>query len=294
MSGRSGLVIGVLVLGLLLLASSMVIIKEYERGLQLRLGEMVAADLTPGLHFKLPLVDSTRTFDARLQTLDIPPERFLTEEKKNLIVDFFVKWRIDDVARFYRATGGSMLQTEQRLEQIVKDGLRSEFGKRTVQEAVSGERRQIMDNISVAADDEAVKLGINVEEVRIKRIDLPTEVSESVYARMEAERARTAKELRAEGEEAAERIRAGADRERSVIIAEAHRDAERTRGAGDATAASIYAEAYAADREFYRFHRSLQAYRTALTEGKSVLVLEPGSEFFRYFRSPDASASTQP
>ncbi|WP_240696182.1 protease modulator HflC [Candidatus Macondimonas diazotrophica] len=275
----------IVLLALLMGSSAFYIVDIRDRAILLRLGEMVETNVSPGLHLKVPLIDSARIFDGRLQTLDIPPERFLTQEKKNLIVDFYVKWRIDDVARYYRATGGNEFVAAQRLEQIVKDGLRSEFGRRTVQEAVSGDRANLVETMTTLATRQSSELGIEVKEVRIKRMDLPNEVSSSVFARMEAERARTARELRAEGGEAAEAVRAEADRQREVMLAEAYRDAERLRGEGDRLAAEVFAEAHRTAPEFYAFYRSLQAYRQAFAEGDTTMVLSTEEGFFDYFRS---------
>jgi membrane protease subunit HflC len=259
-------------------------VRETEKAILFRFGEIVSSDYQPGLHFKLPWpVHTVRKYDARLQSLDADPERFLTVEKKNVIVDSFVQWRIDDVGRFYTAVLGDARQANLRLDQIIKDGLRSEFSKRTLQEAVSGERTQIMDALSSTADSEAKEIGIEVLDVRIKRIDLPAEVSNSVFARMRAERERVARDFRSRGAEAAERIRADADRQSAVILAEAYRDAEKVRGEGDAQAADLYAEAFERDPEFYAFMRSLNAYRESFSDGDDVLVLEPSSDFFRYF-----------
>ncbi|HXF08949.1 MAG TPA: protease modulator HflC [Candidatus Acidoferrales bacterium] len=281
----------VILVALLIGSSALYIVDVRDRAILLRLGEMVKTDVPPGLHVKIPFLDSVRLFDGRLQTLDIPPERFLTQEKKNLIVDFYVKWRIDDVARYYRATGGSEFVAAQRLEQIVKDGLRSEFGRRTVQEAVSGDRFALTETMTGLASRQSSELGVEVKEVRIKRMDLPNEVSSSVFARMEAERARTARELRAEGEEAAEGVRADADRQREVMLAEAYRDAERLRGEGDRLAAEIFAKAHETAPEFYAFYRSLQAYREALGSGDTTMVLSTDGEFFDYFRSMPRGAA---
>lgn len=287
-----GMIAGAVILVALLIGSSaLYIVDVRDRAILLRLGEMVKTDVPPGLHVKIPFLDSVRLFDGRLQTLDIPPERFLTQEKKNLIVDFYVKWRIDDVARYYRATGGSEFVAAQRLEQIVKDGLRSEFGRRTVQEAVSGDRFALTETMTGLASRQSSELGVEVKEVRIKRMDLPNEVSSSVFARMEAERARTARELRAEGEEAAEGVRADADRQREVMLAEAYRDAERLRGEGDRLAAEIFAKAHETAPEFYAFYRSLQAYREALGSGDTTMVLSTDGEFFDYFRSMPRGAA---
>lgn len=259
-------------------------VDERERAVLFRLGEIVRTDYKPGLHFKIPVINQVRKFDGRIQTLDVQPERFLTVEKKNVIVDSFVKWKIDDVGRFYTAVAGDAIQAGLRLEQIIKDGLRSEFSKRTINEVVSGERAQIMSILSNNANQEAQRIGISVIDVRVKRIDLPAEVSNSVYRRMEAERSRVARDFRSRGAEAAERIRADADRQRTVILAEAYRDAETSRGEGDAKAAEIYALAYGKDSEFYAFYRSLNSYRSVFSQQGDMLVLEPDSDFFRYFR----------
>ena len=280
------MIVGAALLLIALVASSaFYVVDVRDRAILLRLGEMVETDVPPGLHVKMPMLDGVRLFDGRLQTLDIAPERFLTQEKKNLI---------DDVARYYRATGGNEFVAAQRLEQIVKDGLRSEFGRRTVQEAVSGDRFALTETMTGLASRQSSELGVEVKEVRIKRMDLPNEVSSSVFARMEAERARTARELRAEGEEAAEGVRADADRQREVMLAEAYRDAERVRGEGDRLAAEIFAKAHETAPEFYAFYRSLQAYREALGSGDTTMVLSTDSEFFDYFRSLPRGAAQPP
>jgi membrane protease subunit HflC len=241
------------------------------------------ADYKPGLHWKWPLVNNVRKFDRRLQTLDTEPERFLTAEKKNVIVDSFAMWRIEDVRLFYTTVGGDPTQANVRLDQIVKDGLRSEFSKRTIQEVVSGDRDQIMETLGRLLKEQATFLGIASVDVRIKRIDLPPDVSNSVFSRMKAERLRVAKDFRSRGGEAAERIRADADRQSTVLLAEAYRDAERQRGEGDAQATEIYARAYGKDQDFYSFHRSLAAYRQSFSGRDDVLVLKPDSQLFRYF-----------
>ncbi|HWS01876.1 MAG TPA: protease modulator HflC [Gammaproteobacteria bacterium] len=274
----------VLAVGVLLVASFSVFkVYEWERVVLFRLGEIVRTDYEPGLHFMIPIINNVRKFDARALTLDVEPERFLTAEKKNVIVDSFVKWRIDDVTRFYTAVLGDEAQARQRLDQIIKDGMRGEFSKRTINEVISGERSRIMTALAVNANQQAKELGISIIDVRIKRIDLPPDVNSAVYRRMEAERTRVAKDFRSRGFEASERIRADADRQREVIIAEAYRDAEGVRGEGDARAADIYAKAYSKNAEFYAFYRSLNAYRAAFG-GKDLLVLEPDSEFFQYFK----------
>ena len=230
------------------------------------------------------MINNIRKFDRRLQTLDTEPERFLTAEKKNVIVDSFAMWKIEDVRKFYTTVGGDATQANVRLDQIVKDSLRSEFSKRSIQEVVSGDRDQIMETLSRLLKEQATQLGIAAVDVRIKRIDLPADVSNSVFSRMKAERLRVAKDFRSRGGEAAERIRADADRQGTVILAEAYRDAERQRGDGDAQAANIYAQAYSQDQDFYNFSRSLSAYRRTFNSKDDVLILQPqDSQFFRYF-----------
>jgi membrane protease subunit HflC len=263
---------------------SFFVVDQRELAIKFRLGEFERADYKPGIYFKMPFINNVRKFDSRILTLDAQPERYLTFEKKNVIVDSFIKWRIADVANYYKTMGGDQLRAGQRLSQIIKNGLRDEFGKRTIQEAISGERAEIMDVITQQIEEQAKQFGIEVVDVRIKRIELPPEVSGSVYQRMEAERSRVAKELRSQGAEAAERIRADADRQRTVILAEAYRDAERLRGEGDAKAADIYAKAFSKDPKFYGFYRSLNAYKNVFSNQGDVLVLDPNSEFFKYFK----------
>jgi membrane protease subunit HflC len=231
----------------------------------------------------VPFINNVRKFDGRILTLDVEPERFLTVEKKNVIVDSFVMWRIADVRRFYTAVMGDERNARQRLEQVVKDGMRGLFSKRTVNEVVSGERSTIMKELVDDASSQAQEIGIQIVDIRVKRVDLPAEVSNSVFRRMQAERARVAKEFRSEGAEEAEKIRADADRKRQVLIAEAYSEAEKIRGLGDATAAEVYAKAYGADEDFYAFFRSLQAYRHSFDDGNDMMLLEPEGEFFEYF-----------
>ncbi len=278
--------------GLLSLAGAVIFIatfclftvREGQTAIRFRLGEIVQSNYSPGLHFKWPFINNILKFDIRLQTSDPePPERFLTAEKKNVLVDYFIKWRIADVTRFYTAVGGNIARANLRLDQIIKDNLRSEFGKRTLREVVSGDRAQIMDILSTTANREAEQLGIEILDVRIKRIDLPAEVSNSVFRRMRAERERVARDFRSRGAEAAERIRADADRQSTVIVAEAYRDAERSRGEGDAHAAEIYAQAYGKDYDFFDFYRSLSAYRNSFSSKDDMLLLGPDSDFFKYF-----------
>lgn len=279
----------VVVVAALLVYMSAYTVQQDQRAMLFKLGEIKQTDIKPGLHFKWPLIETVRKFDARLLTLNSQPERFLTSEKKNVMVDFFVKWRIANLGQYYRSTRGDEQRALTRLSQIMKDGLRSEFGKRTIQEAVSGERSEIMNTLNTEATKSARQLGIEVQDVRIVSIDLPAEVANSVYKRMEAERARVAADFRARGKEAAERIRANADREHSVILANAYRQAQMLRGQGDATAAEIYAKAYDQNPNFYAFYRSLQAYRQSFNSKDNVLVLEPDSQFFRFFNQAEGT-----
>ena len=274
-----GAAVGVVVI----LAMSLFTVDETQTAIRFQLGEIIEANYRPGLHWKWPLINNVRKFDRRLQTLDTEPERFLTAEKKNVIVDSFAMWRVDDVRLFYTTVGGDPAQANVRLDQIVKDSLRSEFSKRTIQEVVSGDRDQIMETLGRLLREQATQLGIAAVDVRIKRINLPDDVSSSVFSHMKAERLRVAKDFRSRGGEAAERIRADADRQGTVLLAEAYRDAERQRGEGDAQAADIYAQAYGKDSDFYSFHRSLMAYRQSFGNKDDVLVLQPNSQFFRYF-----------
>jgi membrane protease subunit HflC len=283
MANAKGFMLVVALVVLVTGAFSMYQVTEWEKAMLFRLGEIVKTDVQPGLHFKFPFVNNVRKFDGRILTLDVEPERFLTAEKKNVIVDSFVMWRIDDVERFYTAVLGDERNARQRLEQIIKDAMRGEFSKREVNEVVSGDRDTMMKSLTVDANKQAEFIGISIIDVRVKRVDLPSEVSNSVYRRMQAERSRVAKEFRSEGMEAAEKIRADADRQRQVLIANAYRDAEQLRGEGDARAAEIYAEAYGKDSEFYSFYRSLQAYQESFDGGNNMMLLEPDSEFFQYF-----------
>ena len=267
----------------LLVWSSLYIVSQTEKAVLLQFGRIVEADVQPGLHMKIPYVNQVRKFDARLMTLDAPTQRFLTLEKKAVMVDAYAKWRVADAERFYTATSGMKQIADERLSRRLEAGLRDQFGKRTLHEVVSGERDALMADITAALNRMASKeLGIEVVDVRVKAIDLPKEVNRSVFERMSTEREREAREHRAKGSELAEGIRADADRQRRVLLAEAYREAEETRGDGDAKAASIYAKAYGQDQEFYAFHRSLQAYRESFSNKGDVMVLDPGSEFFRY------------
>jgi membrane protease subunit HflC len=264
-------------------SNSLFVVQEAETGVVFRLGEIVKTDLQPGLHVKMPFVNNVRTFDQRIQTMDATPERYLTGELKNLEVDSYIKWRVSNAERFYTSMGGDFNLANQRLSQIIKDGLRSQFGSRTVEDIISGERVVIADNITRQANREATQFGIEIVDVRLKRIDLPRDISESVFRRMEAERQRVAADLRSLGGESAERIRADADRQRTVLLADGFREAEQTRGEGDAIAARIYAEAYGIDPEFYSFYQSLNAYQESFSSKNDMLVLDPNLDFFKHF-----------
>ncbi|HYA20847.1 MAG TPA: protease modulator HflC [Burkholderiales bacterium] len=284
MKNTSLILIGIIVV-LVVASLGMFTVDQRQYAIVFRLGEIISVIKKPGLYFKIPILDNVRFFDSRILTLDTPePERFLTSEKKNVLVDWFVKWRIEDVRQYYISVGGDEQRAELRLAQTVNSSLRNEFGNRTVHDVVSGERDQIMELMREKANEDARKIGVQVLDVRIKRVDLPQEVSESVYRRMEAERKRVANELRSTGAAESEKIRADADRQREVILAEAYRDAQRTKGQGDARAAEIYAEAYTQDPEFYSFYRSLDAYRDAFKTKNDLLVLDPNSEFFKYLK----------
>jgi len=266
-------------------SQTLYIVKETERGVLLRFGEVVNPDIRPGLHIKIPFVNNVRKFDGRVLTVDALPERFLTLEKKALVVDSYAKWRVSDVKKYYTSTGGDESRANGLLAQRINDGLRNQVARRTLQEVVSGERDQLMTQLleklnSVARDE----LGVEVVDVRVKKIDLPPSVSDAVFRRMNAEREKEARELRSQGRELAEGIRAAADREVTVIKAEAYRDAQSLRGEGDARAAAIYAEAYEQDADFFAFTRSLQAYRESFQSKGDLLLIEPDSEFFRFLK----------
>ncbi|MCF7978184.1 protease modulator HflC [Lamprobacter modestohalophilus] len=282
--------IAVALLALIVLASTFTV-QQWETAIKLRLGEIVRSGYEPGLHFKVPVLNNIMHFDARIQTLDARPQRFLTIEKKDVIVDSYTKWRINDAAQFFRSTGGDSARAERLLSERINTALRDEFGKRTIQEVVTEDRIELMKALTKVSDTQAGELGVEVLDVRVKKIDLPPEVSESVYNRMRAERERVARDLRAKGAEAAERIRADADRQRTVIIADAYKEAEETRGEGDGRAAEIYATAYQENPNFYAFYRSLDAYRRTFANKGSTLVLSPDSEFFRFFNSQDPGSA---
>ncbi|TDI80860.1 MAG: protease modulator HflC, partial [Betaproteobacteria bacterium] len=263
-----------------------------EKAIVFQLGEIVSVKTDPGLYFKIPMVQSVRFFDSRILTMDAEePDRYITSEKKNVLVDLFVKWRIIDVKQYYISVRGDEDMAKVRLAQTVNASLRDEFGNRTVHEVISGERDQIMEIMRQKADRDARKIGIEVVDVRLKRVDLPAEVSLSIYRRMEAERTRVANELRSTGAANSEKIRADADRQREVIMAEAYRDAQTIKGQGDAKAAEIYAEAFQKNPEFYSFYRSLEAYKQSFRNKGDIMILEPTSEFFKYMKSSGKSGT---
>ena len=264
---------------------SIFVVDERELVLKFRLGEIIKSDFEPGIYLNVPLINNIRKFDKRILTLDARPANYLTKEKKNVNVDFFVKWRISDIETYYKAmSGGNERTAALRLYAVINDALRDQFGKRTIQEVISGEREEIMNASTKAANAQVDKFGIKVVDVRVKRIDFSEDISNSVYRRMEAERTRVAKDYRSRGAEAAERIRADSDRQRTVTLAEAYRDAEKTRGDGDGKAAGIYAKAYNKDREFYSFYRSLTAYKNSFNAQNDIMVIDPSSDFFKYFK----------
>ncbi|BBL76088.1 protease modulator HflC [Methylomagnum ishizawai] len=283
MANKNVLLLGTGAFALLVLSMSAFTVSETEKAILLEFKKIVRTDFEPGFQVKLPW-QQVKKFDDRILTLESKPERFLTSEKKNVIVDWFVKWRINDVAKFYTSVAGDKAQANIRLDQITKDALRSEFSKRTIRELVSSERDQLRDVLTKLVNPAVEGLGIEVVDIRVMGVDLPEEVSSSVYRRMVAERDRVAREFRSRGAEAAERIRAEADREREVLLASAYKDAETRRGEGDAKASEIYAEAYGKNREFFQFNRSLMAYRQAFKNDNDMIVLEPDSEFFQYFK----------
>lgn len=282
----------VLAIGLVVAWTSFFVIDERQLAIKFQLGEIIGSEFEPGLHFMKPLfINNVKKFDRRILTLDTRPERFLTGEKKNVTVDFFVKWRIKDPATYYTAFGGDERQAALRLLQIINNSLQLEFDHRTIKQLVSSERSELMNRLTAKGNEQVAQFGVEIIDVRIKQIELPEDVRNSVFERMRAERERVAREHRAQGEETAKGIRAVAERERTVILAEAQRDAETIRGEGDARATDVYAQAYSQDPGFYQFYRSMNAYRETLRSKQDILVLQPDSEFFRYF---DSDAGRQP
>lgn len=284
----STVLVGLLVL-IVILSASMYTVDQRQNAMVFQLGEVVSVKKDPGLYFKVPLIQNVRFFDTRILTMDAAdPERFITSEKKNVLVDSYIKWRVVDVTQYYVSVGGDETRAQIRLNQTVNDGLRAEFGKRTIHEVVSGQREDIMKLIRTKADSDARKIGVQVVDVRIKRVDLPETVSVDVFRRMEAERKRVANELRSTGAAEAEKIKADADKQKEVIVAEAYRDAQSMKGEGDAKASAVYAAAYGQNPEFYAFYRSMQAYRESFKSKSDVMVLDPSADFFKYMKNPKA------
>ncbi|WP_341937531.1 protease modulator HflC [Marinimicrobium sp. C2-29] len=291
-SNKSMLALVIVGVVLLLGANTVYIVNQYERAVVLRFGALVNVDVEPGVHFKWPFADKVRKFDGRIMTADARPESFYTVENKRLIVDSYAKWRIEDVEAYYKATGGQEEVADARLASRIADGLRNQVGRRTLHEVVSGERDALMEELSKSLDTAAREsLGIEVLDIRVMRIDLPEDVSQSVFDRMAADREKEAREYRATGREQAEVIRADADRQRTVLIASAYRDSELLRGDGDARAAAIYAEAFDQNPDFYAFVRSLEAYRNSFSGSEDLMVVDPSSEFFQYLKDSEGSDS---
>jgi len=291
MSGRVNLIVIVAGLLALVIGVSVFTVDEREYAIKFRFGQIIKSDYEPGIHFKIPFVNNVLKLDKRILTRTNPTEEFLTIKKKNLYVDFFIKWRIEDPAKYYIATSGNEEAAARRLLEVIKDGIRAEFAKRTVQEVVSAERTEIMADMLESARTTASDFGIRVVDVRVKRIDFPDKVSDSVFARMRQERNRVAAQLRAEGAENSERIRADADRQRTVILANAYRDAEITRGRGDAKSAEVYANAYSKNAEFYSFFRAMQAYRRSLGNENDILLIKPEGDFFKYLSNKQGNSN---
>lgn len=281
----ANVLIGIVVV-LIVLSLSLFVVDQRQNAILFQLGEVVSVKTSPGLYFKIPLLQNVRYFDSRILTLDAgEPERFITAEKKNVMVDSFVKWRIVDVKQYYVSVGGDEVRANTRLMQTVNSSMREEFGKRTIHEVVSGEREQIMTVLRQKTDADARKIGVQVLDVRLKRVDFPSEISESVYRRMDAERKRVANELRASGAAEGEKIKADADKQREVILAVAYREAQQTKGEGDAKASAIYAAAFGRNAEFYSFYRSLEAYKQSFKNKSDMMVIDPSSAFFKYLKS---------
>ena len=280
------IVLGLVLFGLIAALSTFYSVDEREKVLVVRFGQILRHDDKPGIHWKVPFMDDARYFDSRILTMDADPQPFLTKEKKYVIVDSFVKWRIVDARQYYLTVGGQESEARRRLEQVINSGLRDEFGKRNIQSVISTERGKIMEILTEYADKEAGRFGIRVVDVRLQRVDLSDDISQSVYQRMKAERSRIANELRAQGEEAAEKIRANAERQRQVLLADAYRQAERIRGEGDARSTAIYADAYSRAPEFFALYRSLNAYKESFKKKDDIMIVDPSSDFFKYMKKP--------
>ncbi len=289
MGTKAKAILIVLALIVLVIAGSIFRVDEREKALVFQFGRIVQSNVEPGLNFKIPFINNVRFFDGRVQTMDQEEESYLTIEKKNLIVDAFVKWRVSNPAKYYVTVGGLISNASARLAQRVNDSLRQEFGRRTVKDVISGDRVTIMNTVRDAVNEEAIEIGVEVVDVRLKRVDLDPQVSDSVYSRMEAERERVANDFRAKGAETAEKIRADADRQREIILADAYKQAEQIRGEGDAQATAIYAAAFGKDREFYNLFRSLNAYKNTFNDKSDLMIVEPDSEFFKYFNQSKAN-----
>lgn len=281
------LIIALVVSGLIFVASAFTV-KETEWAIKLKLGEIVRSDYEPGLHFKVPVINEIKRFDKRILTQDEDTQRYLTQDQNYVMVDSFIKWRIKDVVQYYNSTSGDQLQAGLLIYQKVNDNMRGEFGKRSLHELIAGERANVMKIVTEKTNSQAVELGIEVVDVRLKRIDFPDDISESVYGRMRAERERIARQLRSEGEESAEGIRAGADRESTIELAKGYKTAEITRGEADAVATETYASAYQKNAEFYSFYRRLNAYQNSFSNQEDVMLLDPESDFFKFFKDPNA------
>jgi membrane protease subunit HflC len=279
-------ILGVILLVVVTVHSTFYAVDEREKVIVVRFGEVLRYDESPGLHVKVPFLDTVRFFDSRILTLDAEPQQFLTSEKKYVVVDSFVKWKIVDALKYYVTVGGQESEALRRLEQVINSNLRDEFGKRTVHDVISTDRRKIMDILTANADKEARKFGIEVVDARIQRVDLPQEVSQSVFQRMKAERLRIANELRAQGAEAAEKIRADAERQRQVLLADAYRQAQNIRGEGDAKATALYARSYGRAPDFFSFYRSLDAYKKSFNKKDDIMIVDPSSDFFKYMKKP--------
>jgi membrane protease subunit HflC len=280
------LLVGVIVAALLF-SMSVYVVDQRKAAIKFQLGEVISVQTQPGLYFLVPFVQNVRLYDTRIQTMEPhDPERFLTAENRNVLVDSFVKWRVIDVRQYYVSVNGDAFLAEARIAQTVNDAMRAEFARHTVHDVVSGERDKIMAVVSKRVDEDLHRIGVAIVDVRLKRVDFVPEISSDVYRRMESERKRVANELRATGQAESEKIKADADRQRQVIVAEAYRDAQRVKGEGDAQASRIYAEAYGRDAEFYSFYRSLEAYRQSMHTKSDVMILDPSSDFFKYLKSP--------
>ena len=280
-------VLMVLVVVLLVLGMSVYTVDQRKAAIKFQLGEVIAVQTEPGLYFQVPVLQNVRLYDTRIQTLDSrDAERFLTSENKNVLVDSFVKWRVIDVRQYYVSVRGDPVAAEARINQTVNDALRAEFARRTVHDVISGERDKVMSIVADKVDKDVKGIGVEVVDVRLKRVDLVPEISADVFRRMESERKRVANELRATGQAEGEKIKAEADRARQIIVAEAYRDAQRVKGEGDAQASRIYAEAFQRNPEFFSFYRSMEAYKQSLRSKSDVMVLDPSSDFFKYLKSP--------